>query len=396
MPNWKKLIVSGSSAHLYNLNVASAVTASYFVGDGSGLTNVTTTVAELASITDNFTSATSKVVTHNFNSKNVIVVAYSGDFQIIPSSIETTSNNTVTVTFDTPTTGHIVVSKGGHLLDGTITAGTLGGYSGSYYLDYNNHTNIPQGIISSSRQLDTQISGSFNLVSASLASRISNISTDFADIQNKPTLLSSSRQIASEISGSFSIVSASLASRISNISTDFADIQNKPTLLSSSRQIASEISGSFTLVSASFASTIGNLDSIYATDSQLNTVSGSFATTISNLDNIYATDTQLNIVSESFASTIGNLGNIYATDSELNIVSGAFATTITNLSTSNVVEGTNLYYRDDRVKSKLNSEGVVSGSSQINVKNVQYYKDHPIQMNHKCSIQHNWNHHHNN
>ena len=349
MPNWKKLIVSGSSAHLYNLNVASAVTASYFVGDGSGLTNVTTTVAELASITDNFTSATSKVVTHNFNSKNVIVVAYSGDFQIIPSSIETTSNNTVTVTFDTPTTGHIVVSKGGHLLDGTITAGTLGGYSGSYYLDYNNHTNIPQGIVSSSRQLDTQISGSFNLVSASLASRISNISTDFADIQNKPTLLSSSRQISSEISGSFSIVSASLASRISNISTDFADIQNKPTLLSSSRQIGSEISGSFTLLSASFASTIGNLDSIYATDSQLTVVSG------------------------SFASTVSNLGNIYATDSELSIVSGAFATTITNLSTSNVVEGTNLYYRDDRVKSKLNSEGVVSGSSQINVKNVQYY-----------------------
>ncbi len=349
MPNWKKLIVSGSSAHLYNLNVASAVTASYFVGDGSGLTNVTTTVAELASITDNFTSTTSKVVTHNFNSKNVIVVAYSGDFQIIPSSIETTSNNTVTVTFDTPTTGHIVVSKGGHLLDGTITAGTLGGYSGSYYLDYNNHTNIPQGIVSSSRQLDTQISGSFNLVSASLASRISNISTDFVDIQNKPTLLSSSRQIASEISGSFSIVSASLASRISNISTDFADIQNKPTLLSSSRQIASEISGSFTLVSASFASTIGNLDNIYATDSQLNTVSGSFASTISNLD------------------------SIYATDNELTIVSGAFATTITNLSTSNVVEGTNLYYRDDRVKSKLNNEGVVSGSSQINVKNVQYY-----------------------
>jgi hypothetical protein len=325
MPNWKKLIVSGSSAHLYNLNVASAVTASYFVGDGSGLTNVTTTVAELASVTDTFTAATTKVVTHNFNSKNVIVVAYSGDFQIIPTSIETTSNNTVTVKFDIPTTGHIVVSKGGHLLDGSITAGTLAGYSGSYYLDYNNHTNIPQGIVSSSRQLDTQISGSFNLVSASLASRISNISTDFADIQNKPTLLSSSRQIASEISGSFSIVSASLASRISNISTDFADIQNKPTLLSSSRQIGSEISGSFTLVSASFASTIGNLDSIYATDSQLNTVSGSFATRI------------------------------------------------TNLSTSNVVEGTNLYYTDEKVKTKLNSEGVVSGSSQINVKNVQHY-----------------------
>ena len=344
MPNWKKLIVSGSSAHLYNLNVASAVTASYFKGDGSGLTNVTTTVAELASITDTFTAATSKVVTHNFDSKNVIVVAYSGDFQIIPSSIETTSNNTVTVRFDTPTTGHIVVSKGGHLLDGTITAGTLGGYSGSYYLDYNNFTNIPQGIVSSSRQLETQISGSFNLVSASLASRISNISTDFADIQNKPTLLSGSTQIASEISGSFTLVSASLASRIANISTDFADIQNKPTLVSGSSQI------DFNLVSNKPIGLISGSNQIASE------ISGSFT-----------------LVSASFASTIGNLDNIYATDIQLTAVSESITTRIANLSTSNVVEGTNLYYRDDRVKSKLNSEGVVSGSSQINVKNVQHY-----------------------
>lgn len=221
MPNWKKLIVSGSSAHLYNLNVASAVTASYFVGDGSGLTNVVTTIAELASVTDTFTNTTSKVVTHNFNSKNVIVSVYSGDFQIIPKSIETTSDNTVTITLDTPTTGHIVVAKGGHLLNGTVTANTLAGQSGSYYLDYRNHTNIPQGIISSSRQLDTQISGSFTIVSASLASRISNISTDFADIQNKPTLISSSRQIASEISGSFKLTSASLASSIETIQTTY-------------------------------------------------------------------------------------------------------------------------------------------------------------------------------
>ena len=34
MPNWKKVIVSGSNAHL------NQVTASYFSGDGSGLTGV--------------------------------------------------------------------------------------------------------------------------------------------------------------------------------------------------------------------------------------------------------------------------------------------------------------------------------------------------------------------
>lgn len=40
MAEWKKVIVSGSSAHIANLDVDSAVTASYFVGDGSGLTNL--------------------------------------------------------------------------------------------------------------------------------------------------------------------------------------------------------------------------------------------------------------------------------------------------------------------------------------------------------------------
>ncbi len=41
MPNWKKLIVSGSDAALSSLNVTNAVTASFFVGDGSGLTGIT-------------------------------------------------------------------------------------------------------------------------------------------------------------------------------------------------------------------------------------------------------------------------------------------------------------------------------------------------------------------
>lgn len=40
MPSWKKVIVSGSDAVLNSLNVTNAVTASFFTGDGSGLTNL--------------------------------------------------------------------------------------------------------------------------------------------------------------------------------------------------------------------------------------------------------------------------------------------------------------------------------------------------------------------
>jgi hypothetical protein len=40
MPSWKRIIVSGSDAFLNSLEVTNAVTASFFAGDGSGLTNL--------------------------------------------------------------------------------------------------------------------------------------------------------------------------------------------------------------------------------------------------------------------------------------------------------------------------------------------------------------------
>lgn len=159
MPNWKKLIVSGSEAKLSNLYVDNAVTASYFVGDGSGLTGVTTEIVETATVSDTFTSVTSRVVTHNFGTKDVITTVYNdSDEQILPSSIVTTTINSVTVTFDNATSGRIVVAKGGHIVQGLGTAAdsnTLNGESGSYYLDYSNFTNIPSGIISGSQQIDS-------------------------------------------------------------------------------------------------------------------------------------------------------------------------------------------------------------------------------------------------
>jgi len=90
MPNWKKIVLSGSAANLNNLFVDNAITASAFVGDGSGLTNVTTTVVENATVSDTFTNVTSKQVTHNFDTKNVIVSVYNDSDQLIlPSSITT-------------------------------------------------------------------------------------------------------------------------------------------------------------------------------------------------------------------------------------------------------------------------------------------------------------------
>lgn len=122
MPNWKKLIVSGSDASLNSLTVNNTVTASYFVGDGSGLTNITAQVTEQVTVSDTFTSTTSKSVTHNFGTKNVLVSVYNNSDQLIlPATTTTTDINTVDVTFDTSTSGRIVVAKGGHLVSGSIS-----------------------------------------------------------------------------------------------------------------------------------------------------------------------------------------------------------------------------------------------------------------------------------
>ena len=50
MAEWKKVIVSGSQAELNNIEVDLAVTASYFKGDGSALTNIVATTLDI----DNF------------------------------------------------------------------------------------------------------------------------------------------------------------------------------------------------------------------------------------------------------------------------------------------------------------------------------------------------------
>ena len=66
--------------------------------------------------------------------------------------------------------------------------------------------------------------------------------------------------------------------------------------------------------------------------------------------------------------------NLYYTNTRVktklnseNVHSGSYLGTST---TTNLSEGTNLYYTDTRVKTKLNTEGVISGSSQVNANTI--------------------------
>ena len=105
MPNWKKIALSGSNPEFASLTVDNAIQAGTvsgsfsgsYVGDGSSLTGLS--LPQVATVTDTFTSTTSKTVTHNFSTKNVIVQVYDNDDNIIiPQQVTTTDTNTVDIT----------------------------------------------------------------------------------------------------------------------------------------------------------------------------------------------------------------------------------------------------------------------------------------------------------
>jgi hypothetical protein len=146
------------------------VTATAFVGDGSNISNIT--VDQSATVINSFTAQTSVAVNHNFGSKNVIATVYDGnDAMMIPASVVTTSDNVLTVTFSDPTSGRVIVGKGGHIVSGSIPYANIIDrptfLSSSAQISYTEVQNIPSGIISSSAQIDANLFNIDGLVSSS-------------------------------------------------------------------------------------------------------------------------------------------------------------------------------------------------------------------------------------
>ena len=103
-----------------NFTISGSITAASFSGDGSALTGITSDISETATIADTFSNQTSVVTEHNFGTKNVQVTVYDdNDAMIIPDSIVTTDTNTITTTFDSSTSGRVVVGKAGHIVSGS-------------------------------------------------------------------------------------------------------------------------------------------------------------------------------------------------------------------------------------------------------------------------------------
>lgn len=96
MPNWKKLITSGSDATLSSLNVTGNISVA----------------GSVARYDQALSGNSSYTITHNLNEDYPIVQVYdTNKYQVIPSSILATNANTVSIEFDSNFTGRVVIKK---------------------------------------------------------------------------------------------------------------------------------------------------------------------------------------------------------------------------------------------------------------------------------------------
>jgi len=104
-----------------DVNISGSVTASFFKGDGSALTNLT--IAQTATVKQTFTNSVSWSVQHNLDTENPIAQVYdSDDFQIIPKTLKNVDPDNILITFENPRSGYVVVAKGGQIVSGSILA----------------------------------------------------------------------------------------------------------------------------------------------------------------------------------------------------------------------------------------------------------------------------------
>ena len=115
-------IVSGSSE--VDITQLNQFTASYYIDSASFDIRLDNMTAGESLATQSFTNTESVSVSHNFDTKNVLVSVYdSNDYYFIPNRIELIDNNNVEVTWQGNKSGHVVVSKAGHIVNGALPDG---------------------------------------------------------------------------------------------------------------------------------------------------------------------------------------------------------------------------------------------------------------------------------
>jgi len=281
MPNWKKVIVSGSNASLSSLNVATGM------------------------------SALNANITGNVSASKVFV----GDFTASGGSV-----NSSTVFQVNSGTGDklLEVSGSGALIAPNIPAG-----SSNLVLAYDSGS----GLITFQTSSVGDISSELEALSSSLSSEINDLESDLSSVSSSlASSLNTVQNTLSDVSSSLVETSSSLASSVSNIQSDLSAvssslIETSSSLASSVSTIQSEltdVSSSLVQTSSSLANTVSNIEST------LTDVSSSFLETSSSLATQVVTNSSaISDVSSSVSDVSDSLSDVSssfsATSSSLSI-----------------------------------------------------------------------------
>ena len=139
------------------------------------------------------------------------------------------------------------------------------------------------------------------------------------------------------------------ANSIANFDSNVDDRLNAKTVISGSSQVDYDnIQNQPTTISSAQATKLSNITITQAVD-------------LDTLESNVSTNNSKTGYTDSLVKT--------KLDAE-GVISGSSQVSLSGFSTSNLSEGSNLYFTNARVKSKLDTDGVISGSSQVNANNI--------------------------
>ena len=206
--------------------------------------------------TQEFTNSSLWTVNHNLGTDYPDVTVWDSNKKIIiPNTIESVTENQIKIYFSVPTTGHVSVSRGGHIVSGSLS--------------WEGIVNKPSGIVSGSSQLTGAYDARY-VLSGSITQ------TTWDNIANKPNgIVSGSVQV--EITGTtgYSTFSSSIAT------TDL----NQDNRLTSLETASGSIRTDFNTFTSSYTTVSGSLDArldvleTYSGSQQVPTASYAFRTT---------------------------------------------------------------------------------------------------------------------
>ena len=286
--------------------------------------------------TQEFLNSNLWTVNHNLGTDYPDVTVWDSNKNIIfPNRIESVNTNQIKIYFSQTISGNVSVSRGGHVVTGSITWANVlnkpndlvsgssqltGSYDTRYVLSgsitqttWDNIANKPSGLISGSIQVDLTSTTGYSTFSSSISTSIGSLSSSVATTTSG--LSSSVGSLSSSVATTTSGLSSSIGSLSSSVATTTSGLTSTITSLSSSLTSSiGYLSSSIETTTSGLSSSIGSLSSSVASINNtqngrldsLETASGSIRTNFNTFTSSYNTGS----FTGSFKGDGGQLYNI--------------------------------------------------------------------------------------